>query len=261
MSAFDDFRVKARQSGSVATAGIMTALVAGFLTNWFLHGSAAQLMAFTPGSLTSAPWTLVTYPFVQFEFIGVFFSCLWLWGVGGAVERDLGSGRYLVLWLALSALGALSVSLITPLMGHAVPFALIGTLIPLGAVTVIWGTRNPSAMMTLMFVLPITGKWMAWLSAGVVLFGMGMGNPMLGALAVVPLVVGWAFADNRIPGLPYGKSEPKRAAWKPSERDDKYFDEVRKREKDREEREKLRRLFEGSIKDNPEDDRGSSSGR
>ena len=57
--------------------------------------------------------------------------------------------------------------------------------------------------------------------------------------------------------MPFSKSDKKYLGGeKKWERYDKsYYEEVQRREKDRDERERLRKLFEGSLKDDPDRDR------
>lgn len=242
---------------------MLVGLVAAcFVAIWLTmaHPVLLDALRFTSSDAGAKPWTLLTYPFGSSpaSFVSVLFSGLWLWSIGGAVEADLRASRYLAAWLTFTLLGSLAI-----LLGAAVlksQGVLFGPLIPIAALTVVWGTRNPQVMVRLMFVLPVTGMWVAFIAAGIVLFDMGAGpgGPAMGLFACVPLLAAWAFASGRVPGLYYGSSSPKRKAWKPQEKDDRFFDDVRRREKERDERERLRKLFEGSLKDD-EDDRGTNA--
>lgn len=267
MSAFDDIKRTANQQGTPVTFVLVAAFVACFLLA-FMKLLPVEAMVFQTGHAMQSPWTLFTYPFADMDpsnFIGALFTCLWLYWIGGTLERDLGPGKYLAFFFGSTLLGSLAILLAAVLLGGAPLFA-FGALFPLSALTVAWGTRYPTSSIMLWFVIPITGKWVAWLTAGIVLFGAGAAsgagiNPMVGIFACIPLVAAWAFAAGRLPFFTYGKEAPARKAWKPSEKDDRFFDEVRKREKDREERERLRKLFESSLIDDPDDDRGADSGR
>ncbi len=262
MSAFDDLRKAAKQSGTPATVALIGLLVGTFFINWFLNGRLSGALDFVPANALSRPWTFLTYSLAAEPSLFIFFlfTCMWLWWIGGSVERDLGTNRFVTFWIGLTLTGALAILAAAGLMGFNYPVHLLGCFIPLAGITVAWGTRNPGSIVNLYMVIPVAAKWIAWIMAVSVLIEFGQGNPMMGVFACVPLALAWAFADNRLPGLTYGRETRSRAAWKPSEKDDRYFDEVRKRERDREDRERLRRLFEGSLKDDPKDDRDSGAG-
>jgi hypothetical protein len=65
------------------------------------------------------------------------------------------------------------------------------------------------------------------------------------------MLLSYLFASGRIPWLPYAGPSTK---YKPSKaqraREQTFFDDVRKREQERTERERLRKLFESSFDDN-----------
>jgi hypothetical protein len=81
-------------------------------------------------------------------------------------------------------------------------------------------------------------------------------------VAVLHLLAAWAIAAGRVPFFPYlpGRSRAARLQGIGYTRSDKmrpnYFDNVRKREQERAEKERLRKIFERSlIDDPPKDDR------
>jgi hypothetical protein len=95
---------------------------------------------------------------------------------------------------------------------------------------------------------------LAWLTAALVLFGYGtmLQAPLLGAFACIHLIIAYYFAANRFEAVPYrqGEGRVNPARMKATEKKDKsYFEEVRKREQERAERERLRKLFEDSMED------------
>jgi hypothetical protein len=58
------------------------------------------------------------------------------------------------------------------------------------------------------------------------------------------------FAVNKLPGLSYSKPVFKAAPSKAQiAKENRFYDDVRRREQERAEKERLRKLFEGSIKD------------
>lgn len=254
--ALRELQFRMGRHGAPVTVGLLAVLVGTFLIAWL--GGGLQWLAYTTEAGMGRPWTLVTYPFYSTGagqgFLFFVILCLWLWGIGGDLERRVGAQRYLLIWFGATVVGALAVSLAAAIMGLSM-VVLAGTLIPLGAVTVAWGVSNPSAMIQLMFVLPITGKWLAWLTYGIVVFGVGSdtGAPAAGLFAAIPLALAHVYVLGRLPGLDFQQSGKAQRIRNAPRQDEGYFDDVKRREKERAERERLRKLFEGSIQD--DDDR------
>lgn len=257
MSIFRDFGRNAKMHGAPATVGLVIAMIAGFLALWMrlLPVEVANQLGFMTFDAWSKPWTFVTYAFLSDSFIGVFFLCLWLWGVGGSVERELGTTRFLAVWFIFSILCAFGLWLGSVAFGTAA--GMWGGWTPVAAITVIWGTRNPDLPVTLMFVLPITGRWLAWLSAALVFFGAT--PPQLAPFAAAPLALAYFFAANRFPFLTYSgvprRPKGENAAGARKVYRQEYYDEVKRREKAREEKERLRKLFEQSMVDDSEQEK------
>lgn len=262
MHAFQEFRGRAKHSQAPVTVGLVVAIALAFMIAWFTKGRWFGVdLLFAPTLIAQQPWGMITYPFASGGdgngLIGVFFVCLWLWGIGGSVERELGPLRYALFWVGMTFLGALfhwigfmvAGGSLTPMQS-----ALLGAFFPVSAVTVAWGTRNPTATVTLMFVLPILGKWLAVLSVLLVFFGTN--SPILAVFAIIPLGLAYLYAADKIPFLPWtaGKMTP-RETKRAEKRQYAKIDEALDRQKDREERERLRRIFEASLIDDPEDKR------
>src|SRR3954467_14845699 len=100
MSIFQDFRSQAKSSLAPGTVGITIALVASFLIA-FLHLApiGEKLSFFTD---FTQPWGLLTYPFAWVGDTGAILwlviEILWLWGMGGSIERELGTPKYLAMF-------------------------------------------------------------------------------------------------------------------------------------------------------------------
>jgi membrane associated rhomboid family serine protease len=254
MALFRDFRSGAARHGAPVTVALVVVLATSFLLSWMSQGRFFGVdFAFFPTTAWERPWTFVSYAFGSIgNFIGVLIACLWLWGIGGMVERELGSRTFAKFWLLMTALGALSYYIGFLILRSPEP--LFGPYVPLAATTVVWGTRNPTLEVLFLFVLRVQARWIAWISAGLVFFGTM--SPAMGVFAIAPLVLAHFYAANKLPFLAYGRSGPRAQTSKePVWMTDKYLDEVKKREKEREERERLRKLFENSISDEPKDDR------
>lgn len=257
MSIFRDIQDGVKKSGTPATAALVFAVIGAYLISWFSAGKFFGLdLAFHPVLASAKPWTMILYPFASpptgAVAVCILFAALWLWGIGGSVERDLGAGRYLGFFFIMTVLCALTYWAGEVLTGD--PAVLWGSFVGIAAVTIAWGVRNPTSCVQLMFVLPITGKWLAWLAAALVF--LSTDSPKLAAFACIPLILAWAFAADKLPIAYKGVYRSKRVRGGIGSPHEKaYYDEVRKREQDRKERERLRKLFEGSLSDDPDKDR------
>jgi len=226
-----------------------------FLLSWMFFSSPVWGEYLTFTGLNARVWTMVTYPFVfGGNFIGLLFSMFWLWFMGAAVEARMGRGGFLGLYLGSAAVFALLAGLFASSTGRET--ALTGPYLPLAAVTVVWGALNPEEIIRIYCVIPIKGKWLAAITAGMVLFGYGLGMPLYGLVMVLPLAFLWLYAKNSIPGLAFATNPfmSRKVKQRENRQFNAFIDDVRTREKDREERERLRRLFESSLED-PDDKR------
>lgn len=268
MSFIEDFQRSIRRNGAPVTAGLAIAVVASFLLDWLFHLGIADALFYSPSRL-SMPWTLATYPFAiggdGRMLINLVFAVLWIWWIGSVVERDMGSARFAGYWVGMSILAALSITLFASFMG-VTQFPLSGVWLPEAALTVAWATRYPNSIIQLI-VFPIQAKWLGFLTAGLVLFQYGTPFPLVGVAAVLHLVLAWAIAANQIPFISYkaGTGEGFRfrrsgALTRQDLKPDSFFEDVRRREKERKEREELRKLFERSLIEDPDDKKGRDAG-
>lgn len=253
MSLFRGFRA----SQTPVTLGLAVAIGASFLLAWFgLRGIFFDLLAFQPDLALGRPWTFLTYPISSLgdgnSLIGVVFLIWWLLGIGSVVEQDMSSPRYgifLAVMTVLASVCAFVGSLFAP-GGY-----LVGAYVLAVAVTVVWGTRYPHSTIQFMMVIPIKAMWVAWLSVAILFFGTN--NLVLAVFSVIPMGLAYLFAANKLP-VTYNK--PYAYAHKPSKRqlrqEKEYYDDVKRRERQREERERLRQLFERSLIEDPDDDGG-----
>ncbi len=231
-------------------AGIIAFSVVCFVGAW--AGNAD--LFFRPLALgfgePSEVWRWLAWPIATGAMgpLGILFGCLWLWSMGGVVERELGSPRFGLFLLAVTLLSAAMVVMGGAIVGIAPMLA--GLWVLLVAVTVAWGTRYPAMPVTFMFVLPLKGKWLAWISVALLVFAM---DYRLAPFMAVPLALTYLFAADKLPvrysARPVSMGPSKRQI----EREGRYFDDVKRRETEREEKERLRRLFERSLIEDPDD--------
>lgn len=226
------------------TLGLTVLVVLGAVLVLGEPNQASSLFGFS-GSVFPKLWTLVTYPFVNFlGAFGLVFLPMWLFSIGGQVERDHGAQRFLILWLIITGLSVLPFVVLRK--------SLDGILIPDAALTVIWATRNPNACVRLFGLIPVKPLWLALLGVAAVLVTYGTGNLLLGGLALLSCGLAYLYASNRLPlrygysGLQGGRAKPTKAQ---RAKEDAYLSDVFVREQERADRERLRKLFEDSLED------------
>lgn len=202
-----------------------------------------EILPLRTGEVARQPWTVLTYPFFQAsEFVWFVILLLWLYSIGGGVERELGSRRYTIFWIASSLTGALLFMLGVSVAGMA--GMLFGALLPISAVTTVWCARNPTSEVRMFCVLPITGQILGWVTAGVVLFDMGRIHPIVGVFCAANCALAYLFARGKIPAIPF-KSPPAKAGPRGKFYSEEYYSDAARRAKEREEKERLRKLLEG----------------
>lgn len=241
------------KAGTPVTFFVLVSLVASFLLSWLgLKDFFLSLALTSPGGAN--PVGVVTYPWASpGNGSGLLFLLLgWLffWQVGQQVERDLGSQKFGGIFALLILLGGLAVFAGSQIF--SAPAILVGSFVPVAALAVIWATRNAEQQVQF-FMIPLKAKWIGWLSAAMVLFSMG---PIIGVFAILPCIFGYFFAMNQVPGLAYagkvaGKS--RKEVQRDNQKFNAFMDSVKKKEQEREEKEKLRQLFERSLIDDPDD--------
>jgi membrane associated rhomboid family serine protease len=221
-------------------------VVLGAFLNWGSPQFFTSNFAFD-GSPFPRIWTLLTYPFLEgMSPIFLLLQVMWLYWVGTMLERDHGTKKFIYLWLAVSVVGALGMTIVrSPAMGMFIPDAIL---------VAIWATRYPNMMIRLFMCIPVAAKWLGMIVVASAFFryASGPGQILTGFAAISGCIVGWFYARNMIPRLPYGlrygTSQPKPTRAEKA-RDQAYYDDVYRREKEREEKERLRKLFEDSLED------------
>ena len=238
--AFDPKAWAARQ-GAPVTVALLVTLVGTALAGWLTQGRSTVPLALAGNQ----PWGLLTYPWAyspltsSFGLIFLLFSMMWLVTYGGAVERDLSTPRFAVFWILATLLPGL-VALVLRL-------PLDGPWLPIAALVVAWCARNRGAALNF-WGIPLSSSVLAAIVAGTVVFSYGAGNPLFGLFMALPLGVAWAFGGGLLPTAYSGSSSKRRkesTVRGGTVYDKKYFEDVKAREIEREEQERLRKLFEG----------------
>lgn len=203
--------------------------------------------AFVTNLVNGRPWTALTY-FMISEPIGAVLNGFTLWTFGRTLERELGSSKYAIFCVVVALLAAIGVQMGAILLGK--PGFLAGAWPVAASVILAWSVRYPRTPVKLMFIADIEGRWLGFLAVALLL---GAARPFeLSLFTALALVFTWAFASGKIGFFPYGrpledvkKSRTFGRGMQPPR--DNYFDEVKRREKEREEKERLRKLFESSA--------------
>jgi len=142
--------------------------------------------AFVTSVAGARPWTAVTYPLIGDYgggvngFISLLFAGYWLWVAGGSLERTWGSGRFALYLAQVSVITAIGVYVGALVTGNPVVF-LAGIWLPLAGVPVAFAMRNPETVVLFMIILPLKLKYLALISAAIVLISYG---PFLGLFAL-----------------------------------------------------------------------------
>ncbi|AIE85638.1 hypothetical protein OP10G_2270 [Fimbriimonas ginsengisoli Gsoil 348] len=262
----DDFKGWARRQGAPVTVAIIGSLIVVALVLGFAQGRGLESIALY-GDWWNRPWTLVTYPWAFMPFqtgmgiLGMVFLVMWVMWVGASLEREMGSGRFALFLLAMTVIPGLVLGLASLASKENVLVA--QPWLPIEGITVAWCTRNPSAVIHIFGVLPVSGKWLGWLTVVGTFLTLGSTNPMFGVLACVHLALAWAYVSGKLPiryrgeGVFQVKKKPSHATRAQAQYDESYYDEVRKREKERSERERLRQLLGESQDDEGDEGQGA----
>src|SRR5205085_8202289 len=96
-------QASAKKNEAPANAVIVALLGITFVIAWMMTRPLMELAFYAP-LIGSQPWSILTYPFAASpdgnNFIWLVVECLWLWGMGGFVEAELGTARYVGFWIA-----------------------------------------------------------------------------------------------------------------------------------------------------------------
>ena len=196
------------------------------------------------------PWSVITYPFALMELGGPMvlvwsiLALLWLFLVGGSVERDLGTKGFVAIWFIATLLSA--AAFYAGWMTLRSGSGLMGPFMPVATISIIWAVRNSETLFALLF-MPVKAKWIGAIVAAGVFFNYGQGLPLLGFFALIPLLIAFLYASDRIPGLRYTKAVVRDKPTKAQiEREQRELAEISRRRVERMEKDRLKELFERS---------------
>lgn len=168
--------------------------------------SAVWAALFSDTLSTLQLWRLVTYSLVVGDPLNLIFALIGVYFFGPPLVSEWGERRFLGASLVIAVGAALATLLVGGLL-H-VPFAYVGVWPLLDAMVLLWAIRNPEQQVLLMFIVPVSGRVMGYITVGVpaVLALYAVVTSGLGGLvAYVPLLaavgIAWLLAGARI-GVP-----------------------------------------------------------
>lgn len=226
--------LRLKQTRAPFSTGVLAVLVASFLLS--------ALKVFDPFTLvlTAPDWRVLTYwlvvPATPSGIITLVFSALMLLSGGGQLEQDGGTQQTALVFgvgIIVTAVGFLIGSAITP-------GVLIGPWPPIIGLLVAWAMRRPTASLMILGLFPVAAGTVAIIAPLVAAGSVAMSLPAaIGAICGLYGLYFWQARFAKVRGAP----KLNRPTKSEKARDEAYFDRVRQREKEREEREKLAKLF------------------
>lgn len=173
--------------GTIVLSGLV--LVLSFLL-WGLGINLGGLLALNPRAMVLMSWTLITYPLVN-DILSTVFAALWLWFVGGSLERTWGGRRYgsfLVLTIIVSGV-------VTGLVGRivGVSISISGFWMPLVGLTWAWSDLYPDREVLFWGIIPVKSKWLAWIHAALIFGSYFQYHPFLGIASVSSILLAFQY--------------------------------------------------------------------
>ena len=157
------------------------------------------LLALIPGNLPGFFWTFLTYPLVNRDFLSIIFAGLWLWFVGGSLERTWGTGIYMSFCLLVTLVtgGAMALAAIITKIPY---YPIIGLWLPLVGITWAWAKVYPEREVMFWGIFPIKAIWLAWIDAGITFFTYlqinNKTNFFMALAAISGIVLVYLFGDT-----------------------------------------------------------------
>jgi membrane associated rhomboid family serine protease len=164
---------------AVLIALTVSGIGGGMLFNWTAFGKALlPYLACSPELVLHQfrIWTLLTSGFITVEFSQLFFTLLGLYFLSPDLETRWGSRRFGLFLGASVVSGNVLVILVdrmtflTSPIFH--PVAMLGATAAITAIAVAWSRENAETEFRMMFVLPMKGKHLLWISIAYCFIGI-----------------------------------------------------------------------------------------
>lgn len=154
---------------------LIIANAAVFLLDYMMQGQLGFYMAFVPGRVLVAPWTLITYMFAHGNFWHLFWNMLALFFFGPPLEQRWGSSEFLKYYF-ICGLGGAALSFL-----FAFNSPIIGASAAVYGVMLAFALNWPDAPIYIWGILPVKAKYLVGVLA--VFSIMSMINPNGGNIA------------------------------------------------------------------------------
>jgi membrane associated rhomboid family serine protease len=174
-----------------------------FLFLFFTQSDATLFTCRLP-AVAHTPWTLLTYVIAQpNNFLSILFNGLWLWWVGGSLERSWGSQRF-GWFVGISSL-ITSVALYLGCLALQHDHELAGLSLPIVAMTVAWAAINPFEELTFNFIFKVKAWQLGALVVIFMLFVQFSQAPLLGLFALLNPIFAYYWTKGVFSSIPGSK--------------------------------------------------------
>lgn len=183
-----------RREFAPVTKGLILIEAAVFLSALvFGHVFPYDLLVLYPANVLRRPWMLVTYPLVNgTDLLSLAFGALWLWLIGGSLERRWRSRKY-GLFLILAAAATGGAMTLAAWIFSLEPVAIYGIWLLLTGPTWAWAESDPWREILFMGILPVKARWLAWIQAGLTFIAYAGINLVLGLASLSGIAVAYFF--------------------------------------------------------------------
>jgi membrane associated rhomboid family serine protease len=211
---------------------------------WWLLGHTAALfpLVFTSGNWLSRPWSLVTYAYLETDFMGVLFGSLMAFFFMGSLERAWGKDRFLPaygLFLLLPPIALWLAHLVTGREQTA-----MGLWLPTACWTVAYGAYRPQSVILVFGIAPVKAMWIAIFAGAAIVFYYGNRIPVAGLCAGLAPLAAWGLGRKR---FSFGNFERNKNPFR-----DEFRKSLKTKRDTEAERLRLREILERSVHDDDE---------
>ncbi len=154
-----------------------------YVLQLFHFRSLYNLLGLFTGGVFHYPWTLLTYPLVNPDPFSLIFGLLWLWFVGGSLERSWGSWTFGIYLFWVTLFTGIMITLVGFIVGKMIFIS--GFWIPLVALTWAWASIFPDREILFWGIIPLRAKWLAWINAVIVFFNYALQSHWLMGFASI----------------------------------------------------------------------------
>jgi membrane associated rhomboid family serine protease len=183
------------KGGNPATLAIISTCVLSWFCAAVLHSASPfrYLMFDSAAWPLPLPWGVATWPLVENGHpLFVLFALMWLFSMGGSLERSWGTRTFVAFFAATNALTAISLWVGGLLFHQRV--VLDGLWLGLAPLTIAWCLINRRETVMFNLFIPIPAMWLAWLTVAIVWWSMG--PPLFSLFALAGCAAAWWYVTQ-----------------------------------------------------------------